>query len=268
VIQQVLPDGRVIDLAYDANGKVISITPPSRAAHSFAYTPLNLLSAYSPPGAAPEDNPTHYEYSAARDLTRITLADGQTVDFAFGDGNCNCGRLSSISTARGRVDYVYHEATGNLTDIVDPCGVALSYRYDGMLVTNAVWSGVVTGRVSYGFDTNLWVTNRSVNGGPTITYEHDNDGLLIRAGDLILGRSPQNGLIVSSSLGPITQTNVHNGYAELVRQRTTYSGADLLDDVYTRDKMGRITRNVETIGGVTSTNIYDYDWSAASQTSF
>ena len=42
VLTQILPDLRVIQTTYDANGNVASITPPSRPAHTFDYTPIDL----------------------------------------------------------------------------------------------------------------------------------------------------------------------------------------------------------------------------------
>ena len=49
VSKQILPDGRQISYSYDANGNRISITPPGRPAHSFGYTPVNLVETYLPP---------------------------------------------------------------------------------------------------------------------------------------------------------------------------------------------------------------------------
>jgi YD repeat-containing protein len=44
VTTQTLPDGRLILYSYDANGNVTSITPPSRPAHGFDYTAVDLQS--------------------------------------------------------------------------------------------------------------------------------------------------------------------------------------------------------------------------------
>jgi len=45
-----LTDFRIaVGFSYDANGNVTSLTRPSRPAHMFNYTPVDLESAYHPP---------------------------------------------------------------------------------------------------------------------------------------------------------------------------------------------------------------------------
>ncbi|NIQ99729.1 MAG: hypothetical protein GTN78_05940, partial [Gemmatimonadales bacterium] len=49
VIQETLPDQRMIGYAYDANGNLTALAPPGRPAHSFTYTPVDLQATYTPP---------------------------------------------------------------------------------------------------------------------------------------------------------------------------------------------------------------------------
>lgn len=43
------PAGRMVHTTYDASGDFAAITPPTRPAHTFEYTPIDLEAAYTPP---------------------------------------------------------------------------------------------------------------------------------------------------------------------------------------------------------------------------
>jgi len=51
VTQQTRPDGAVIGFAYDAGSNLTSLTPPSKPAHGFTYTPVDLMENYIAPDA-------------------------------------------------------------------------------------------------------------------------------------------------------------------------------------------------------------------------
>ncbi len=51
----------------------------------------------------------------------------------------------------------------------------------------------------------------------------------------------------------------YNGFGEVDRYSASHNGAAVLNIAYTRDKLGRITQKVETVGGVTTTYDYGYD---------
>jgi YD repeat-containing protein len=103
VTQHTFADGRMIRYAYDANGNVIAVTPPGRPPHTYAYTPLNLLSVYTPPHVGASADQTLYTYNADGDLSRITRPDGQIVNFGYD----NAGQLTAITLPRGQVTYAY-----------------------------------------------------------------------------------------------------------------------------------------------------------------
>ncbi|MGH8549082.1 MAG: RHS repeat domain-containing protein [Methylococcales bacterium] len=81
VTQQTLPDGRVIEYAYDPNGNLAWLKPPGSELHVFSYTAVDLEEDYTPPDVAAGTNVTSYQYNLDKDLTRLTRPDGQTVDF-------------------------------------------------------------------------------------------------------------------------------------------------------------------------------------------
>ncbi|MCI0528218.1 MAG: hypothetical protein L0Y56_12335, partial [Nitrospira sp.] len=255
VTTQTLPDNRVISYTYDANGNLASLTPPGRPAHSFAYTSVNLESEYTPPDVNPGNDQTQYTYNLDRQLTRITRPDGTTVDFTYD----SAGRLGTLSLPGGQISYTYNPTTGNLTTITAPDGGTLSYTYDGSLPTSKTWSGTINGSLSYSYDNNFRITSQSVNGGQTVAFGYDSDGLLIQAGDLTLNHDLQNGLITGTSLGNVTTTQGYNGFGELSSYQARFNTTELLSVQYTQDKLGRITEKVETIDGQTDTYNYVYD---------
>jgi YD repeat-containing protein len=66
-------------------------------------------------------------------------------------------------------------------------------------------------------------------------------------------------LLTGTTLGNVSDTYTYNTFGELATYQATSSGSPLLNTLYTRDALGRITQKVETIGGVTTTTVYGYD---------
>src|SRR2546427_1779760 len=154
--------------------------------------------------------------------------------------------------------YAYHATTGNLSTITAP-GATLSYTYDGSLLKTTTWCGTVGGSVSRDYDNNFRITSQSVNGGNTISFGYDNDSLLTSAGSLTVTRHPSHGLITGTTLGSVTDTRSYSTFGELSTYTANVSGSPVFSVTYTRDKLGRITQKVETIGGSTDTFVYTYD---------
>jgi RHS repeat-associated protein len=255
VTQQTLPDLRVIGYGYDANGNVTSITPPSRPAHDFAYTPVDLENTYTPPDISIGNVQTQYAYNLDKQITQVTRPDGLALGMTYDTG----GRLGTLTLARGTVTFGYHPTTGNLQTITAPGGNTLTYSYDGSLLTGTTWAGPVAGTVSRTYDTDFRLATESINGGQTTTFGYDADSLLTQAGALSISRDAQNGLITGTTLGDTTTTQSHTTFGETEQVTSSYSGTTLWITHYTRDKLGRITENIETIDGVTSTYGYSYD---------
>ena len=127
--------------------------------------------------------------------------------------------------------------------------------------------------INYLHDANHWLDGMGIltNNNATndtaqvsVDYNYDADGLLTQAvvdssANLIFFRTPENGLLTGTQMGAIVDSWQYNGFAESVGYRADYSGNDLLHEVYTRDKLGRITQKVETIAATTTTTIYGYD---------
>jgi len=230
-----------VALPYDANGNVTSITPPGRPAHTFAYTPVDLESDYSPPAAGFTPKATSYSYNLDRQLTLVTRPDGQMLQLAYEPTG---GHLSTLTLPGSvTINYGYNATTGNLQTITAPGGT-LSYAYDGSLLTTSTWSGTVAGSVTRSYDNNFRITSQSVNGGNTISFGYDNDSLLTSAGALSITRSTQHGLITGTTLSTVADSRSYNTFGELSSYTANVSGSPVFTTTYTRDKLGRITQKV------------------------
>ena len=257
VTQQTLPDARIIGYGYDANGNLTSVTPPGRPAHSFAYNAVDLLTSYTPP-TVPGTGATQFTYNPDRQLTTITRPDSLTLNFAYDAA----GRLQTLTLPNGVYTYGYSGATGNLTSLSAPGGQTLNYSYDGSLLSQTVWGGVIVGSVSRTFDNNFRVASQSVNGGSTVNFTYDNDNLLTGTGSLAITRNAQNGLMAGTALGSVTDTRGYNGFGELTSYSASFNATPLYSTTHTRDKLGRVTQKIETIGGGAA-NTYDYAYDTA-----
>jgi RHS repeat-associated protein len=252
---QTLPDGRTIGFTYDANGNTTSITPPGRPAHRFEYSPVNLLTRYIPPEIGAGTNATEYQYNADRQLTQVRRPDGKTIDIAYD----TAGRISSIAIERGTYTYAYDPVTGQVTSVTAPDRGTITYTYDGDLLLTTTWSGEVSGSVSRTYDNDLRVSSISVNGANPVTYEYDDDGLLIRAGDLHLTRDSGTGLLTATTLGNVTDSYVYDGFGQVAAYEAKFGTTPLLRFEYDRDPLGRITQMRETRNAPTDTFDYGYN---------
>jgi len=211
-------------------------TPPSRPAHGFGYTPVDLMSTYTPPDVVAGTNVTTYQYNFDRQPTLINRPDGQTIDFGYD----SAGRLSTITTPSGPYTYGYDSA-GRVEVINAPGGLALGYTYDGSLPLSTTWTGAINASVSRTYDRNFWIQSQRVNGGSTENFVYDNDGLRTGAGSLTLTRNPENGLLADTTLGRVADSWTYNSFGESVSYEATMSGSSFYSATYTRDKLGRIT---------------------------
>ncbi|MBP8116775.1 MAG: hypothetical protein KAY09_03500 [Nitrospira sp.] len=244
-----MPETRTIGYAYDANGNVTGITPPGKPQHRFGYTPVDLEQTYTPPDAGFSPRNTLYAYNLDRQLTTVTCPDGQTIQLGYEPTG---GRLSTLTLPGAQVTtYAYDPTTGTLASVTAP-GSTLSYTYDGSLLKQTTWAGTVAGSVSRNYDNNFRITSQSVNGGNTISFGYDNDSLLTSAGALSISRSAQNGLITGSTVGGVTDTRGYSTFGELSSYTANVGGSPVFSTMYARDKLGRITQEVDTVGATTT----------------
>jgi RHS repeat-associated protein len=280
VLSQTYPDAAVASFGWDGNSNLTSVTPPGRPAHGQGFTPVDLMSSYTPPVVPGVPSPaTTYQYNADRQLTHTSRPDGLAID-RFYD---SAGRLDFVTQPDGTLDHDYFGlappaggAPGRLSRIVSTSGVALDFTYDGRLQTSTTWSGPVSGSVVFTYDNDFRVATETVTVGATastVSFGYDADSLLVcasqgscsppDAGALTVSYDPLNGLLLGSSLGSVTDAYTYDAHGELASYTARFGGTDLFRASYdepgfTRDALGRITRKTETLLGETHTYEYAY----------
>ena len=258
VLAKRFPDGQSVVFAYDAAGNVVSVTPPGRPAYAFAFSDRNELIAATPP-AVPGGAAKTQSFDPDRQLTTLSRGDGTTIRLGYDAA----GRIASRNVEAGgntiASDGFGYDASGRVASVTGAAGVTLAYAYDGALFTGTTWSGAIAGSVARDYDGSFRVASETVNGANPIALAYDADDLVIGAGAFAITRDAQNGLPTATSLGVVTTTVAFNGFAEPTSTSASAGGSALLSAVITRDKLGRILRRVETIGGATSTFDYTYD---------
>ncbi len=263
VTRQVLPDAREILYAYDANGNLTSLTPPSRPAHLFDYTSVDLTQRYTPPLLNGDTTATRYKYDLDQRIKNTIRPDSIAISVFYdslGCGSCpSDARPKTIIFDRGTLDFAYSPTTGLLTSLSAPGGNELTYTYDGTLPSSVTWSGEVTGSVGVAYDNNFRVTTQMVNGGNSASFSYDKDGLLTAAGGLAITRDPQNGRITGTTLGSVVTGQDYNGFGEMKNFNAIFASDTLFKTVYAQDSLGRITELTETIQGTTRRFNYAYD---------
>ncbi|MFN9731478.1 MAG: RHS repeat-associated core domain-containing protein [Pseudomonadota bacterium] len=250
------PAGQVTEYTYDSNGNTTRITPAGRPAHRFTYTAVDRMAAYEPPaisGTAVGDETVSYDLDQA--IVEAVRPDGRDVDYTYD----TAGRLQAQTIDRGAYTFAYGAASGQLVRIQSPDGVTIDYTYGNALVKRAQWSGPVTGSVQYTYNNDQWPATLSVNGAGSIATTYDADGLPTQVGALMLAYDVSNGLLTGSTLGTVAAAYTYNAFAEPASATVTRGGGTIYAETYTRDKLGRITRKVETVSGVVRTLDYAYD---------
>ena len=125
------------------------------------------------------------------------------------------------------IDYSYSLTTGNLASAAVNGGEQIAYSYNGSLPTASTWTGPVAGSVSRRYDNNFWITSVSINGRNSVGFQNDNDGLVTKAGALVLKRSASDGLITGTTLGPATDSRSYDPFGELSNYAASYNGVPL-----------------------------------------
>lgn len=241
----------------DVEGNILSIRSPGGKAHTFAYTPANLLARYYTPAVGGVSNLTQWTYDEDDRPLAVSYADGSNEEFGYD----SAGRLAWRGYEGKGETYTYGGPFGGsqLTRIESSNGVTVNLAYDGSLLLAEEWTGPVTGSVARAYDNNLWVTNLLINGVSVAGLEYDLDGLLIRAGEMTLTRNAQNGLVTGTQLGVVEDFYTYNNFGEITGYVARVQGTNLYAAMYERDKLGRITRQVVSSDSTVVTNDYVYN---------
>jgi RHS repeat-associated protein len=198
---------------------------------------------------------TQFTYNVDQQLTQVVQPGGVAVSFGYD----SAGRPSAITHPLGSVSIAYAPVTGQIAQIGSTDAVTITYGYDGPLITDTSWSGVISGTMHRAFNNDFKISAETVNGANLASYVYNLDGQLIQAGALSASRNAQNGLLMGTTLGSVTDTLGYNQFGEVLTYTAAHNGSNLLVHSNTRDNAGRITQRAETVSGITHTYVYTYD---------
>jgi RHS repeat-associated protein len=187
-------------------------------------------------------------------LIPLIRPDSQTIDFNYDEEK---GRLNSVSLPNGTQTLAYDDK-GRIASITAVDGNQLSYSYDGSLPLSETWSGTVNSSLQLTYNTDFQISSATVNGN-IVNYQYDNDGLLTQAGEILLSRNVQNGLLTGTQLENLTTQRSYNNFGELQAEISSFENDPVYQTHYERDKVGRIIQKTETVAGITHTFEYRYD---------
>ncbi len=254
LLKNVLPDGQEVKYQYDPAGNLTSLKPPGRPAHAFTHDSRGLSQSYVMPMVGDGAGRVEYTYNLDAQLTGVRLPDLSELESHYDA----MGRLTRVVRPESQTTFEYDADTGKLAHRKDSSSVDLAYSYDGPLLTEVTWTGEVSGQVRRTFNPDLSLASLTVEGGQTISYAHDRDGLLVSAGDLQVRRDPANGLIVGSEIGTLRTVLRTTPYGERASHTVTQGQTTLYETNLTRDQLGQIVSVEERIQGEAQRTAYTY----------
>ena len=237
------PDGTTLRYAYDANGNMTLLQTPTPADHTFSYNGVNKRTRYT----SPMQKVTSYSYDPQRRITKITKPSGKTIETTYANG-----RVASVSTPEESIDYTY--ACQNYPSHITNGSEEIDYTYDGILLTNTLFSGTLDQSIAYRYNNDFLPTSITYANTQT-DYRYNKDNELIQSGDFSIVRKEKKGLKIKLTDGTYTQHKKYNPYGELTEQKDTILKIKLI-----RNKLGQVVKKIEKVRGEKkATYRYTYD---------
>ncbi len=246
-----LPDTEVISIGWNSEDKLVEVTPPDQPLHELTYTPFGAIASYQPPDIGGLVD-TSFSYNLGQQLQQVDRADGRSVIISYDPA----GRLATRQIARGTSTVTYDPVTGLIASVAAPGPETLAHSYTGPWLSGQSWSGTVDGDVNFTFDTLGRIASESIDGANSVSYVYDGDSLPTQAGALTISREATTGLPADTTLSMVTDDYTFNDFGELVGYEASFDGTPVYAYTLTRDKLGRITDESETVSAVTQ--VYEY----------
>jgi RHS repeat-associated protein len=249
------PNSDATSLSYNAMGDLVEVTPPSRSAHLIPRNLLGLLLSYTAPMVTPPSAAEVYEYNQDEQLTKLTSASGVVLDISYDPAS---GRETQLASPVGTTQLSY-DSQGRLANISAPGSSALSFSYDGALLTGMVWNGPVAGSLSMRYDHDFRLAGQRVGAQPEIVNTYDNDGMLTGVGSLTISRNIASGRIQETLQSQVRETYVYNDLGELQYSAASCGSTGVRTATLSRDTTGLITGIAETLLGQSTASTFQFD---------
>ncbi len=152
--------GRSVQIAYDDNDRIRTLSDPLRNTRRFEYDANSRLAAFTDRSG----NTSTFDYDAVGNVSEIRNGAGEAVGFTYdgrnqlrsiGDGLGTSvdydydaqGRLTSVTDALGKTGTLARDVMGRVTGLTAPGGQTTNYTYDavGRLISIRSASGQMRG---------------------------------------------------------------------------------------------------------------------------
>jgi RHS repeat-associated protein len=262
-VQITLPNGRLIGMEYNPDGKITGITPPGRPKHSFSYNLLDLPQTYEPPLLTGQlTSHTTYSYNSDKQMTSINRPDGQSTAFAYDD-------ITGLLMNMDDQTYTHHPNSDLIQSIHSPDGVTSDFTYFGLnrIASEKQTFGSQVTEVSFNYDNffrpiqRILKVDSQVVSTVSTTYRPDGKPSLI--GEMTLEYDEVSGRLITTNVEQTKDYRTYDAYGNLQSYRSVFISGTQEQLLYSyelgRDSLHRIVTKVETIQGETNSYEYSYD---------
>ena len=251
VVKTTNSNTETFEYSYDAYRNLSEIVLPGNILHRLASNAMNDLRGY----VGPLGRELTFEYTRDRELSLVTRADGKQIQYHYHPNEKR--QLAGIQTPTQSI-YVYSMPNSPLiAGLQTTDNIGIVYEYSGSRVSKKHYSfGPYNNTQVYSYDQNGRLPNEVQIQGASITFDHNTDHELIRAGSLNIGRDQQSGLITGKAIDSVVETLSYNVYGET---ESRFANGGIGGESYSRDALGRITERFSGIGGIVETSQYTYD---------
>ncbi|HEX5610830.1 MAG TPA: DUF6531 domain-containing protein [Solirubrobacterales bacterium] len=258
------PNGDITEFAYDSMGQVKSRTNGNGYTTKYERDTLGQLSET----VDPLERKTKQEYDAAGSLNKTEDALGRTISYTY-DKADRPTKIDYSEASTTDVTYEY-DKNGNVTKMVDGTGTT-TREYDQLGRLTEVKNGK-SEVVKYKYDLGNQQTELTYPNGETVKRAFDKAGRLEKVTDW-LGKetkfSYNRDSQVKATTFPATTENVdeyaYNRAGEMTEVVMRKKAEALASMTYTRDKLGRVEKDVET--GFPELPEYKYEYDTANRLS-
>jgi len=243
------PNNYKIYFYYDAQGNMIRVANPTSHYNDFTYNALNDKTSWN----SPLGYQTRYTYNEDGNIASIQKPSGSTITNSY-----ISSRLQQRVTPQDTYNYFYN-CGSLLSRVTSSNNEEINYSYDGELLTNISYSGLLDKDISYAYNSNFLPTSIAY-AGETEQYTYDNDALITKIDSLNLTRNANVGAVTKAADSKLTRAITYNTFGEQDKVTDTINKKSVFsEDITSLNNNGQILRITEKPYDRTITHIYTYD---------